>query len=76
MESAKQYKHLNHTRCHSIIYNAKDVKHPDKHVCGGVHAHTKEWMDKVQNEAVWKDNDSGKGKHYTISKNFSTSLTN
>ena len=68
IESAKQYKHLNQTRCHSVIYNAKDVKHPDKHVCGGVHAHAKAWINKVQNEALWQDSDSGKGKYYAVKK--------
>jgi len=55
IESIKQYPHLNESKCHSVIYNTKEVIHPEKHNCGGMKASTQEWMNKQQNGTVWKD---------------------
>lgn len=38
VESAKQYKQLDHKTFHSIIYNTEDVVHPKRHLCGGIMA--------------------------------------
>jgi len=39
VESAKQYRHLNHTSdIHSVIYNVKDIIPLNQHTCGGVKA--------------------------------------
>ena len=56
IESAKQYKHLNHTSdVHSVIYNAKDVVVPESHFCGGVHAAAKHQMGKQANSSQVND---------------------
>jgi len=51
IESIIQYKHLNHSKdVHSVIYNTKDVLPPKQHMCGGVKAETKDWMQSQTNE--------------------------
>ena len=55
IESVKQYKHLNNTTIHSVIYNVKDIFHQGPYHCGGVKASTKFKSNENQTGITWNN---------------------
>lgn len=54
VESAKQYKHLDNEKIHSVIYNVKDISHNGSYQCGGKRV----VGDINYNRTIWNDDSS------------------